>query len=208
MQSTAYARKRISIHTLPSAHIALSSQLIQTLFTLDVQYVSEAYRIDFDDIESEFVQLFIDAAKIIEKDETVTMKKLKRFLSRFRELRASLASADTIIDLLDIIQDHSSFTCCSLLQHVARYFKITAVTNKIESYLKYVEQFCSEKISKHIYMKPFLTDKATKITPSTTITFKLEWRPDEKTLSNIQSVLRQTFNYYCINVHIVVVRGG
>ena len=77
--------------------------------------MSEAYRIDFEDLESEFVQLFIEVTKIIEKAETVTTEKLKHFLSRFRDLRASLASADTIIDLLDIIQDHSSFTCCSLL---------------------------------------------------------------------------------------------
>ena len=183
---------------------------IQVSLHLDVQYVhvSEAYRIDFEVLESEYVQLFIDIAEIIKKDITVTMEKLKQFLSRFRELRASLASANTIIDLLDIIQDHSSFTYCSLLQHVARYFKITAATEKIESYLKYVEQFCSQKLSKHIYMKPFVTGKTTEFTPSTTITFKLEWRPSEKTLSNIQSVLRLAFNYYRINVHIVVVRGG
>ena len=189
--------------------IAHSQYNIQILFILDVQYVSEAYRIDFEDLKSEYVQLFIDVAKIIEKNnKRVTKKKLKEFLSRFDELRASLASADTIIDLLDIIRDHSSFTCCSRLQHVARYFKITAATEKIESYLKFVEQFCSQKLSKHFYMKPFVTGKRTEITPSTTITFKLEWRPGEKTLSNIQSVLRQAFNYYCINVHIVVVRGG
>ena len=189
-------------------YIALTSSQMQFLFTLDVQYVSEAYRIDFEHLESKFYLLFIDVTEIIEKDETVTTKKLKNFLSRFRELRASLAGADTIIDLLDIIQDHSSLTCCSCLQHVARYFKITAATEKIESYLKYVEQFCSQTLSKHIYMKPFLTGKTTEITPSTTIVFKLEWRPSEKTLSNIQSVLRLAFNYYCINVHIVVVHGG
>ena len=170
--------------------------------------MSEAYRIDFEDLESEFVQLFIDVTEIIEKDETVTMEKLKKFLSRFHELRASLASAVTIVDLLDIIQDHSSFTCCSRLHHVARYFKITAATEKIESYLRFVEKFCSQKLSKHIYMKPFVTGKTPEIKQATTIVFKLEWRPDKRTLSNIQSVIRQTFNYYCINVHIVVVRGG
>ena len=39
--------------------------------------MSEAYRIDFEDLESEFVQLFIDVTEIIEDDETVTMEKLK-----------------------------------------------------------------------------------------------------------------------------------
>ena len=97
---------------------------IQILFMLDVQYVSEAYRIDFEDLESDFVQLFIDVTEIIKKNKRVTMKMLKQFLSCFRELRASLATAGTIVELLDVIQDHSSFTCCSRLQHVARYFKI------------------------------------------------------------------------------------
>ena len=51
--------------------------------TLDVQYVSEAYRIDFEDLESEFVQLFIDVTEIIKKNKRVTKKKLKQFLSVF-----------------------------------------------------------------------------------------------------------------------------
>ena len=64
--------------------------------------MSEAYRIDFEDLKIEYVQLFIDVAEIIERDETVTMEKLKRFLSHYHELKASLASAGTIVDLFRI----------------------------------------------------------------------------------------------------------
>ena len=42
----------------------------------------------------------------------------------------------------------------------------------------------------------------------TTLTFKLEWNPDDKTLSDIQGVLRQAFHEHSVYVHIVVVRGG
>ena len=69
-------------------------------------------------------------------------------------------------------------------------------------------EFCQYELTHHIYMKPFLTAKSTIFLPSTTITFKLQWHPNEKTLTDIQSLLRQAFHEHSVDVHIVVVRGG
>ena len=44
--------------------------------------------------------------------------------------------------------------------------------------------------------------------PSTTLTFKLEWNPDDKTLNDIRGVLERVFYEHSVYVHIVVVRGG
>ena len=57
-------------------------------------------------------------------------------------------------------------------------------------------------------MKPFFTAKSTNFTPSTTITFKLQWHPFEKTLSDIKSLLRQAFHKQSVYVHIVVISEG
>ena len=57
-------------------------------------------------------------------------------------------------------------------------------------------------------MKPFVSTKSINFAPSTTITFKLGWKPADKTLSDIRDLLEKTFHEQHIYVHIVVVRGG
>ena len=167
------------------------------------------YRRDFEDIQDRFAQLFDEVAEILENEESVTIERLKRFVSRIPEMNHLLDNAhSTISDIIDIVQEHSSITCCTHLKGVARRFNISAVTEKIEKYYQFVSEFCQYELTHHIYMKPFLTAKSTNFTPSTTITFKLRWSPNDKTLSNIMELLQQAFDEQNIYVHIVVVRGG
>ena len=57
-------------------------------------------------------------------------------------------------------------------------------------------------------MQPFITAKSINMTDSEIISFKLEWSPDTKTLSDIRSLLRQAFIEQSVYVWIVVVRDG
>ena len=136
------------------------------------------------------------------------MSKLKRFLSKYPNLRDPLCNADTIADVMDLIQEQSSFTCCSYLKHTATRFKITSAVERINDYYKSVDEFCQHELRHHIYMQPFITAKSINMTNSGIISFKLQWSTDSKTLSDIQSLLRQAFGKQSINVHIMVVRGG
>ena len=170
--------------------------------------VSESYRRDYDDIQGKFVLLFDEVTELFENEESVTMSKLKRFVSRYPNLRDPLCNADTIANVMDVIQDQSSFTCCSYLKHTATQFKITSAVEKINDYYKSVDEFCQHELRHHIYMQPFITAKSINMTNSGIISFKLQWRPDTKTLSDIQSLLRQAFEKQSIYLHIVVIRGG
>ena len=153
-----------------------------------------------------YVQLFDECAEILENDDSVTLDKLKRFLSRFPELRTSLNNTNTISDVVDLIYDFSSITDCSYLKSVATRFNISAAVEKIYNYYKYVDNFCRNELIHHIYMKPFITGKSITLTSATTITFVLEWRPTKKTLSDIQSILQLALYTYCsTDVHVVVV---
>ena len=51
--------------------------------------VSERYRRSYDDIQGKFVLLFEEITELLENEESVTMSKLKRFLSRYPNLKAS-----------------------------------------------------------------------------------------------------------------------
>ena len=144
----------------------------------------------------------------MEDEESVTPERLKRFVSRFPEMSDSLDNAHTISDIIDIIQEHSSFTSCTYLKGVSKRFNVSAATEKIEEYYQFVNEFCQYELTHHIYMKPLLTAKTKNLTSSTTITFKLRWSPAKKTLSDIQHLLQQAFDEQSIYVHIVVIRGG
>ena len=166
------------------------------------------YQGDFEDLQGQFVHLFVGVTKDFKKDKSVTVKKLKRVLFYYPDLKVSLVNADSISDIMLVLQNHSTFICCSRLKYVAEKFKISSVAEKIEIYFQYLKEFCSRKLTEHIYLKPFITAKSMEFAPSTTLTFKLEWNPDDKTLSDIQGVLRLMFHEHSIYVHIVVVRGG
>ena len=166
------------------------------------------FREDFEDIQNRYAQLFDEVAEILENEESVTLERLKRFVSRIPEMNDSLDNAHTISDIVDKIQKHSSLTCCTYLKGIARRFNVSTVTEKIENYYQIVDQFCHQKLAQHGYIKPFLTAKSICFNSSTTITFKLRWSPAEKTLSDIQDLLQQAFEEQNIYVHIIVVRGG
>ena len=109
---------------------------------------------------------------------------------------------------LNVIQEHSSLTCCTYLEGVASRFNVSGAIGKIKEYYQFVDNFCQYKLANHIYMKKFLTSNSIDITPSTTVTFQLRWSPAEKTLSHIKHLLQQAFEKQSIYVRIVVVRGG
>ena len=173
-----------------------------------VVHMPEVYQRDFEDLQGQFVRLFSEVTEAFKKNKSVTAKKLKKFLSYYPDLEASLVNVHSISDMMRILKNHSTFICCSRLKNVAEHFKIYPVTEKIKVYFQYLEDFCSRKLTKHIYLKPFITAESMEFAPPTTLTFKLEWNPDDKTLSDIQGVLRQAFYEHSVYVHIVVVRGG
>ena len=187
---------------------------LHSLFSVETStqvIVPGKFREDFEDIQDRFAQLFDEVAEILENEESVTPERLKRYVSRFPEMNDSLDKAHTISDIIDIIQKHSSFTCCTHLKGVARRFNIPSVTEEIGKYYQFVNEFSHQKLIQHIYMKPFLDTKSVDFassTSTTTISFKLRWSPAEKTLSDIQDLLQQAFDEQNIYVHIVVVRGG
>ena len=166
------------------------------------------FRKEFENIQNRFAQLFDEVAEILKNEESVTPERLKQFVSRFPEMSASLDNVQTISDIINIIQEHSSFTCCTFLEGVVTRFDVSSATEKIEKYYQFVNEFCHQKLIHHIYMKPLLTAQSIYFTSSTTITFKLRWSPAEKTLSDIQDLLQQAFDEQSIYVHIMVVRGG
>ena len=172
--------------------------------------VSVVYKEDFDAIEKEFVLLHLRASHIILKKSSVTLKELKELLSFYPQLVMLIREAENVTEVMQVIQQHSSFINCSYLKHVAEYFNLPEVTKEIDNYNKLVDTFCNSKIIQHSYMKPFTTNPPQYTVSSQTIKIKimLEWNPADKTLSDIRSLLRKVFKGLSSLIHVDVIGEG
>ena len=131
--------------TTPGTTIAPYTQPLShslTLFsaTSTQVIVSEKYRRDYEAIQDRFAQLFDEVGELLENEESVTLERLKKYLSKIPEMRHLLDNAYTISDIIDIIQEHSSFTCCSHLKGVARRFNVPVAIEKIEKYHQFIKE--------------------------------------------------------------------
>ena len=157
---------------------------------LEEVIISEVYKEDFGKIQDEFVKLFLDVTNILMKDARVTLEDLKKLLTSYPELEIPLLDADTIRKVMRVVQRHCSFITCNYLYAVADYFNITEIREKINAFEQLVEEFCKHTLRHHSYVDSLL---AKHLLSSETITFKLEWSPHDKTLNDIQGLLRKTF---------------
>ena len=139
-------------------------------------------------------------------EDKVLLDDLKKIFD-FDELEIPLQCADTIPKVMRVIQQHSSFINCFYLERVTARLGILAAKEEIDAYYNYVKTFCDERLKEHSYVIPFLANQSRHLI-SETITFTLEWTPNEKTLANIQGLLRKTFKSLASRIHIVVVGGG
>ena len=117
-----------------------------------------------------------------------------------------LQRAITIWDVLTVVRNHSSFINCSYLKEVAISFKLSQASKKIDTYYEFVEKFCKHKLTQHSCVTSFLAIHSKHLLSSETITLKLEWNPDDKTLGDIQVIIKKTFKSLASHIHVVLVK--
>ena len=142
------------------------------------------------------------------EEAQLSLDELKRFFTFNNELGPPVQEASTITEVMQVVQQHSSYINCAYLKALAGYFNIPRAMKEIDEYLVFVDEFCQHTLTQHSYVASFLTDPSRHSLSSETITFKLDWKPKEKTLANIQAILEKTFKSLASHIHIVVVGGG
>ena len=176
--------------------------------TIDDLFVSEVYQKDFDVISRKFISLHHRISDTLAKSRSVSLKKLKQLLSTYADLKGPLKSACSYYDVMCVVLEHSSIINCSLLEHIAEYFNLQEVTRELEVYKEQVDEFCQKTIREHSYVKQFVGEQPKHFLSTQTITFKLEWNPNKKTLADIQSLIRKTFHGLSDLIHVDVISEG
>ena len=182
--------------------------LTRIVFFSDDPFVSEVYQKDFDMIKAKFISLHFQVSKILAKRDHVTLENLKELLGFYSDLEGPLQATQTINGAMRIVQQHSSVINCSYLQHIAEHFDLPDMKKKIEVYRNEVDEFCQQTIREHSYVRSFMANPQNHILSTQKLTLKLEWKPDDKTLADIQSLIRKTFKSLSDHVHVVVIKEG
>ena len=167
------------------------------------------YKEDFDAISRKFKSLHNRISDMLEKNRSVPLKKLKhQLLSANSDLKGPLKSARSFNKVMDVVWEHSSIINCSSLRLVAEHFNLPEVTRELDMYKEQVDKFCQYTVREHSYIRRFDGEQLKHFLSTQTITLKLEWNPDKKTLADIQSLIRKTFHDLSDLIHVDVISEG
>ena len=123
-------------------------------------------------------------------------------------MRCEVAASESLLEILNIVGDYTSLCNISYLEQIAEHFKLKEASNLIKTYDESIETFRKEIPVKHACGQIFMAHFNKHLLKSQTVRFVLEWKADEKTLSDIQSVLRKAFHEHVSQVRINVVTRG
>ena len=139
----------------------------------------------------------------------MTVEELKKLLTFYPEMQIPLQDANTITEVMAVIQRHSSFTTYCYLEDLVDVFNIAEAKEEIAVYRNFVEHFCQHTLTQHSYVASLLADKSRCLLSAKTIIFKLEWGlGDKKTLADIKSILNKTFEILANHIHVKEVQSG
>ena len=180
MVSTAY---------ISASYIAL---FIDQTFPSEVN-LQPIFQHDFDQIKMKFGKLFYTVAPLIAKG-IPSLQDLKTYLRRcFRDLRPQLATAESLDDVMDLVQDKCTIINICCLEEIVDQYDITDAKEHITNYNTAVDKFC-EKIKADVCCnQSFIISSSSHQLTCETIVFVLEWKTDEHTLFDIRGLLSKAF---------------
>ena len=149
---------------------------------------------------------FLRVQGAIEKRQP-SIERLKRFLKfTHSELTSQLFATSTIDDILSIVQKKCSLIDIKLLEAIVKEFELKEAEKHISTYKEEIVKFC-QTMSVHLCLKE--TFQVT--VPHTplqceTITFVLDWNPDEHMLDDVRNLLSATFESLSLTVKVVVIK--
>ena len=135
---------------------------------------------------------------------------MKFFLSLYPELRKDAEAAESLNDTMRVVCDYTSLTNTKILEAVAKEVNLQDAIDLIKKFNISIDEFCETIQTQHIYGQDFMEHSHKNLLKSDLeeVKFVLEWKGDETTLSDIQSLLRKAFHDNARHVMVKVVNEG
>ena len=173
-------------------------------FVLYVCIVSLAHEDKFINKKREFLQLFIEMKKEIEKKQ-IPMNDLRFFLSSsFLELADQLETAESIEELLTTISIHTSVLNVLHLKDVACHYRLQTVIQQLQVYNDTLDKMSTKMLVKDSYEQTLMPNSNRPLLRSECVEFTLDCSIGEESLSYIQRMLTIAF---CKMAHYIMVKS-
>ena len=149
-------------------------------------------RKEFKDMRMKFGSTFYSVRLLFSKKYAKSPKainKMKKLLADcFPDLKSELSVAKTIDGILDVVKRKCSIVDVHLLEVLAVHFKVKEAEDIIKEHKEAAKEFC-ESVSVSLSSNKTLQVIPTQYLLCETVTFVLNWDPDETTLQDINDVL-------------------
>ena len=167
--------------------------------------VSENYRWQFEKKRDELATLVNKVEENLKTNE-ISLDDLKSLFNRHHKLWNDIRSTTSLEEAVNIIFNHTSLINTHYLLKIAKTFKLQAAIDLINQYNSSIDEFCKEIPTQHAYGQMFMTHSH--LYQSETVEFVLEWDDDDKTLNDIQCLLRKAFCDYSEYVMVTTLSSG
>ena len=166
------------------------------------------FQYDFDQMRMTFGKLFYTVAPLIAKG-IPSLQDLKTYLRMcFRELRSLLAAAESLNEVMEIVQDKCTIINICCLEGIIDQYNITEAKVHITNYNIAVDAFC-EKIKTDVCCnQSFMISSSSHQLTCESIVFVLEWEADRYTLIDIRGLLSKAFKDMAKSVHVRAIKEG
>ena len=166
------------------------------------------YKEDFIDLQDSFGDVF-DGLCLALRSHSVPVTALKDYLSKnFPDLVNPLQEVITIDNVIETVRNQSSLTDLAYVKVISKHFELQEMKQKTDEYRSMLDSFCRHTLDKHSYVRSFRVDTSRYILSSDKIVFKLEWKADQKTLTDVRDVLRMSFGDLTDRVQLEVIKDG
>ena len=142
----------------------------------------------------QFLQLFIEMKKEIEK-KLIPMDKLRSFLSfSFVELADELETAESIEALLTIMSIHTSVLNILHLKDIACHYRLQTSIQHLQVYEGTLEEMSRKMLVKELYEQTLMPNSNRPLLQSECVEFTLDCSIGKESLCYIQRILTVAFH--------------
>ena len=165
--------------------------------------ISLAHEDNFIDNKRDFLQLFIEMKKEIEK-KCIPMDNLRSFLSfSSLELADQLETAESIEELLTIISIHTSVLNVLHLKDIACHYRLQTAIKLLQVYNDTLDEMSNKMLVKELYEQTLMPNSNRPVLQSECVEFTLDCSIGEESLYYIQRMLTIAF---CKMAHHIMVK--
>ena len=164
--------------------------------------ISERYQPEFGSKRVDLTLLISEIRDML-KTKDISLDALKSFLGLFHQLRDAVLSITSIEEAINVVCDHTSLINTNYLLAIAKKFKLQDAIALINQYDDSIDEFCQKIPIVHTYGQEFMLHSSRHLQKSEKVEFVLEWDDDDKTLTDVQGLLRNAFHEHAEYVMVI-----